>query len=415
MTGTQTPAVFRNQKDIVFADTSFFNLFQYKWLAGSPESALKDPFQVVLTEDRAKTYFGSLALEDMLGREVVYDDSIKTIVAGIIKGFDKPTDFTFQEFISRSTLRNSGLKNHFQWDDWNSFNTNSQLLVKLEKGKQPTQVLVQLAQLRDKHRQRDPEQSSKDDTKHSLQPLADMHFNATYDIFENRLAHRPTLYGLLAVASFLLLLGCINFINLTTAQASRRAKEIGIRKTIGSGKRQLIIQFLSETFLLTFLATALSVIITPWLLNIFGDFIPRGISFSSLNQVHVYVFLLLLTLLVTFLSGLYPAMVLTKFKPAAVLKNQSANGTSQTRRAWFRKTLTVTQFVIAQFLIIATLVVSKQVHYSLTKDLGFKKEAIVFFNTRWNFFSTETDNRRFALMEKLKSIPGIEQISLSGS
>src|SRR6185503_16613002 len=126
----------------------------------------------------------------------------------------------------------------------------------------------------------------KDDTKHRLQSLNDIHFNADYGSFDNvgRQAHKPTLYGLLAVALFLLLLGCINFINLTTAQAAQRAKEVGIRKTLGSGKRELIFQFLSETFILTFLATILSIIITPWLLKVFGDFIPPEITFSSISQ-----------------------------------------------------------------------------------------------------------------------------------
>ena len=109
--------------------------------------------------------------------------------------------------------------------------------------------------MRNKYREKRKEGDDKDDTQHFLQGLSDIHFNADYDAFEQRQAHKPTLYGLLAVASFLLLLGCINFINLTTAQAAQRAKEIGIRKTMGSGKAQLIFQFLSETFLLTFLAT----------------------------------------------------------------------------------------------------------------------------------------------------------------
>ena len=145
-----------------------------------------------------------------------------------------------------------------------------------------------------------------------LQALGEIHFNPDYDAFGQRQAHKPTLYGLLAVASFLLLLGCINFINLTTAQAAQRAKEIGIRKTMGSGKGQLVFQFLSETFLLTFLATLLSVVITPWLLKVFSDFIPPGISFASLNQVHVWLFLLGLIVMVTILSGFYPALVLNE-------------------------------------------------------------------------------------------------------
>jgi hypothetical protein len=250
-----------------------------------------------------------------------------------------------------------------------------------------------------------------------LQSINDIHFNADYGSFDNvgRQAHKPTLYGLLAVALFLLLLGCINFINLTTAQSAQRAKEVGIRKTLGSGKRELIFQFLSETFLLTLIATILSIALLPWLLKIFSDFIPPEINFNSIDQPHVWIFLLLLVLVMTAFSGFYPAVILTKFKPVTVLKNQLHATTSKSRKAWLRRSLTVTQFVIAQFLVIATLVVSKQINYSLSKDLGYKKDAIVYFRTPWNFFSDKEDNRRFALIEKIKAIPQIDKISLGSN
>jgi putative ABC transport system permease protein len=414
-TGSQSPAVFRNQPNIMYADEEYFKIFNYSWLAGSAQTALKDPFRVVLTESRAKTYFASASANNIIGREIMYDDSIKITVAGVIKDIDKPTDFTFKEFISRATIENTGLKEHWNWEEWGSIGSNSQMFVKLKKGISPAQIEKQLVGLRNKYRERKKEGDDKDDTQHFLQALTDIHFNPDYDAFDQRQAHKPTLYGLLAVASFLLLLGCINFINLTTAQASQRAKEIGIRKTMGSSKRQLILQFLSETLLLTFLATTLSVVITPWLLKVFSDFIPPGISFASLNQPHVWFFMLALIIVVTVLSGLYPAFVLTRFQPVTVLKNQAFAGTAQTRKVWLRKTLTVTQFVIAQFLIIATLVVSKQVHYSLNKELGYKRDAIVFFNAPLNFFSKQKDNRRFALLERIKAIPEIEKISLAGS
>ena len=411
----QSPAVFRHQKNIIYADEYYFAMFQYHWLAGSPQTALKDPFQVVLTESRAKSYFGALKANDIIGREIVYDDSIKTMVSGIVQDLNEITDFTFKEFISKATIATTGLKDHWNWEEWGSITSASQMFVKLNKGTSPAQVEKQLVSLREKYRNKERENAGKDDTWHTLQPLTDIHFNDKYDAFDQRQGHKPTLYGLLAVAAFLLLLGCINFINLTTAQASQRAKEIGIRKTMGSGKGQLMMQFLSETLVITFLATLLSVALTPWLLNIFKDFIPPGISFSSLNQPHVWIFLMALVILVSLLAGFYPAIILTRFKPVTVLKNQAYTATAQTRKAWLRKTLTVTQFVIAQFLIIATLVVSKQINYSLNKDLGYKKEAIVILNTRWNFFSKEKDNRRFVLKEKLQAMPGIEKVSLGGS
>lgn len=414
VTGSQSPAEFRKQKYIIYADEFYFSLFEYDWLAGSRQSALKDPYQVVLTEERAKAYFGNLAANNILGRTIVYDDSIRATVAGIVKEpAEKATDFRFKEFISLPTVTSTGLEDHFGGNEWGSISSVSQLFIKLKDGAKPEQVGAQLASIRKKYNKLKPGQ--KEDTDHHLQSLSDIHFNSDYDAFEERLGHKPTLYGLLAVAAFLLLLGCINFINLTTAQSAQRAKEIGIRKTLGSDKKSLLFQFLSETFVLTLLATILSIAITPLLLNIFKDFIPPEISFSSLNQVHVWVFLAALVLLMTAFSGFYPALVLTKFKPVTVLKNQFSTDSAKSRKTWLRKTLTVTQFVIAQFLVIATLVVSKQVNYSLNKELGYKKEAIVYFGTPWDFFSNKDDNKRFVLFNKIKELPGIEKLSLASN
>ena len=412
--GNQPPTIYKKQSDVVYADEFYFSMFEYNWLAGSKLTALKDPNHVVITEEKAKTFFGNISPADIIGKQIFFNDSIVTTVSGIVKApADKATNFHFSEYISLATLMSTNLKNDFGGDEWQNVNSASQFFVKLKPGIKPEQLNAKFAGLRKKYLEQKP--GEKDDTKNHLQALTDIHFNPEYDAIDQRQAHKPTLYGLMAVAAFLLLLGCINFINLTTAQAAQRAKEIGIRKTLGSSKGNLIIQFLVETFLLTLIATVFSIVITPWLLKVFSDFIPPEITMASVNQVHVWLFLSVLILLMTFLSGFYPAVILTKFKPVTVLKNQVGSGSAQSRSAWFRKTLTVTQFVIAQFLVIATLVVSKQINYSLNKDLGYKKEAIVTFNTIWNFFSNKEDNRRFALFEKLKSIPGIEKASLGGS
>jgi putative ABC transport system permease protein len=414
--GSASPAVFKKQKDIIYADNQYFALFDYKWLAGSPLSALKDPFQVVISEGRAKTYFGNLSYSDIPGRKITYNDSITVTVSGVVESFKENSDFRFEEFISMETVTSTGLKEHYGMEEWGNINSSTQFWVKLMPGVSTKQVTTQLTALREKYRTKDKEKpDAKDDITHALQALSNFHFSPDYDNFGGKIAHMPTLYGLQAVAIFLLLLGCINFINLTTAQASKRAKEIGIRKTMGSSKMQLIMQFMGETFLLTFFATILSLAISPWLINIFKDFIPAGVGVSSLNQLHVWIFLLILIVVVTIIAGLYPSIFLTKFEPVAVLKNQYIATTGSSTKAWLRKTLTITQFIIAQFLLIATLVVSKQIHYSMNKDLGFKKDAILYLNTRWNFFSDKVDNSRFALLDKLKAIPGIEMVSLAGS
>lgn len=245
-----------------------------------------------------------------------------------------------------------------------------------------------------------------------LQPLNDIHFNENYGAINNEAANKTTLYGLMVIAAFLLLLGCINFVNLTTAQASQRAKEIGIRKTMGSSRLQLIEQFLSETFLITLMAVIISIIIAPFILKLFSDFISKEVKFDLFNHPAIIVFLALLVVLVSFISGFYPAMVLSKYKPVSVLKNQAYTGTSKTRNAWLRKSLTVSQFVIAQFFIMATILVSKQIYYALHKDLGFKKDAIVYIELPWK---QKSPGLKQVFLNKVKALPQVKLTSLGGN
>ncbi|HNA01358.1 MAG TPA: ABC transporter permease [Ferruginibacter sp.] len=398
--------VFRKQEKIIFADASYFRFVDYDWLAGSPDKALEEPGTVVLTESRARTYFPYADIRNAVGQTIVYDDSIKATVTGVVKDKKEITDFTFAEMVSFSTYK-SILEENNGFSEWGSISSNSQFLVQLKEGTDTARFNKELAAVRSKH-----EKNAYLQTDHFLQPLNDIHFNADFDAFEQRQAHKPTLYGLLAIAAFLLLLGCINFINLTTAHASQRAKEIGVRKTMGSSRRQLVLQFLVETLLLTVLATVVSLALTPWIFKLFSGYIPSELKFDLLHQPHIYGFLAILVLVVSLLSGFYPALILSGFKPVLVLKNLAYAGTAQSRRTWIRKTLTVAQFMIAQFFIIATLVVGQQIRFSLNKDMGFKKDAILNFGAPYNF--QNPDNKQFLLQQKLKAIPGIRQLSLAG-
>ncbi len=400
------PKIFKHQKNIIFADSNYFNLVSYTWIAGSPKTSLRNPYQTVLTEANAKLYFPNLGPSEVIGKEIYFDDTVRATVTGIVKDIKENTDFTFKTFIAYATLEQTSLKPG-NWNDWTSTNGAQQLFVKLSAGTSPVQVEKQIGQLYKKYEKREPGDHSV--TWHTLQPLSDLHFNADYGGYDLPVGNKPTLYGLLAVAAFLLILGCINFINLTTAHASQRAKEIGIRKTMGSSKKQLIIQFLSETFLLTCLATLLSTALTPLILKAFSGFIPEGLHFNLTEQPYIILFLVVLMIVVTLLSGFYPAMILSGYKPVLVLKNQAYAGTGKTRKAWLRKSLTISQFVIAQVFIMATMLVSKQIHYSLNKDMGFKKDAILYFNT--NYYDT-VRSHKYVLLDKLKAIPGIAMVSL---
>ena len=400
------PVVFKKQDRTVFADENFFKIFEYEWLAGSAKSSLRQPYQVVLSKSRADLYFPGMKVAEMIGKDIVINDTITTRVSGIVKDPINNTDFYLKTFVSKTTLENRVMDVEEQ-NAWGNTTSASQLFIKLSAGTSPVQVQKQIIGLYNKYHTKEPGDNST--TSYVLQPFSDIHYNLDYGSFDGgRIAHKPTLYGLLAVAAFLLLLGCINFINLTTAQASQRAKEIGIRKTLGSSRRQLIFQLLTETFLLTLFATLLSIAITPLLLKIFSDFIPEGLHYALTPDI--VVFLVTLILLVTLLSGIYPALILSSFRPVLVLKNQAAINSSRTRSGWMRKTLTVSQFVVAQTFIIGTILVSKQIGYTLSKDMGFKKDAIVFFKT--NYRDT-VEWHRSVLMEKLKSIPEIAMITLA--
>jgi putative ABC transport system permease protein len=406
------PLVFKAEPGILYADDHYFRLFPfYQWIAGSP-SSLVAPFQTVISESRAKIYFPGLPLSQVVGKTVIYDDSLPCKVAGVVKDLQENTDLQFKDFVSLTTMSHSAQSDQAN-TDWGSVTSSSQLFVRLSPGTNSRAIERQLAGLRLKYSGDKDNKDMSSKTTQLMQPLADIHFSGPYDNFDQRQANKPTLYGLLLVAVFLLALGSINFINLTTAQAAKRTKEIGIRKTMGSSGGQLIFQFLSEAFLLTLVSGLLSLALTPWLLKVFSDFTPSGLSFDLPHRPDILFFLAGLIVTVSFLSGFYPALILSRLKPVLVLKNQAYTGTSLTRRAALRKTLTIFQFVIAQVFIMGTFLVSKQISYALNKDMGFKKEAIVFFRTPYQ--AAHAEIKQALLKDKLTRLPGIDLVSLGGA
>jgi len=243
-----------------------------------------------------------------------------------------------------------------------------------------------------------------------LQPLSDVHFNSNYGIFNNSdyQASKTVLISLGLIALFLLLLGCINFINLNTAQATKRAKEIGIRKTLGGSKKQLVFQFMGETFILTLGATVVSVFLATWLFQVFSDFIPEGVVFNLFSNVSLLFAIIALLMVVTFLSGFYPALILSNYKPVAVLKNQTVSGND---KSLLRKYLTVFQFVIAQVFIVATLIVGKQLSFLMSKDMGFKTKA----NAYVRAWQNNDLSKRITFADAMEKIPEVALISLANN
>jgi putative ABC transport system permease protein len=374
----------------------YFTIFHYDWLAGS---AQHNPFTVVLTESRARKYFGPGPLDGMIGRQLVYGDSLLVTVSGIIKDWEGNTDLGFTDFISFSTLHDSFLKNNINTDSWKENAMSTWTFFKHSKGTTPGQVNAQLAALLKRHAGPEIKLSL------WLEPLTNIHFND--DIIENsiRTAHRPTLYGLMLIAAFILIIAIINFINLSTAQSIQRAKEVGVRKVLGGSRKSLMFQFLSETFLLTFLAVLLAILFVNPVLSWFHSFIPDGVSFTVLDQSTLF-FLVFILLLTSLLAGLYPANVLSSYLPAFNLK-----GIGQQRggEKWLlRKGLIIFQFSASLAFIIASLVIANQLRYTREKNLGFTTDAIITVETpRGDSFSKIN-----VLAEKIKQIPGVNNVAL---
>jgi putative ABC transport system permease protein len=406
--GSKSLSRFKIQDNVIVADVDFFKIFEYKWLAGSAKSALAAPYQVVLTSEQAEKYFPGINYEQMLGRTVIYD-TLRVTVSGIVQTIKQNTDFTFHDFISFPTaFSNPSLKMQLRLHNWGGASPEYQLFLRLAPQMTIANIEKQLNDIEQKNIQARPGVTEK----FALQPLGDIHFNSTYGTFDNgRVADKTTLYELSGIALFLLLLGCINFINLTTAQSAQRAKEIGIRKTLGSGRRQLIVQFLGETFLITLISVIISVAITPLILRLFSSFIPQGIQPSQVVQPEILLFLVILVIVVSLASGFYPALVLSAYKPVSAIKNQVNEGSSKTRSVLFRKSLIVTQFAIAQFFIMATILVSKQIYYAIHKDLGFKKDAILVVNSP---SKNRQEHLNQVLLNKFRAIPQIELVSKGG-
>jgi ABC-type antimicrobial peptide transport system permease subunit len=401
---------FKNPEFVIYTEPSYFKTFEYNWLAGNIESALEEPNMVVLSEERARKYFPNQELDGILGKSLMYNDTIPATVSGIVAKFNKRTDIVFEEFISLKTAATQDMTNAVNEANWNNTNSASQLFIKLSQNADPIKVQEILAQIAKEHDEPEMVAVGRSNT-YAIQQLADIHLNPDYGTFDfdDSRTTMSALKSLLFLAAILVLLGCINFINLNTAQAIQRAKEIGIRKTLGSSRKQLIFQFLGETFILTLAAAILSFFLSKWLLILFSDFIPTGLTFELFWNPWIMVGIAVLLLLVTVLSGFYPALVMSKYKPVSVFKQQILPNSD---KGSLRKYLTVFQFVIAQVFIIATLMVGKQLNYIMKKDMGFKTEAIAYLRTPWRDTSAI---KRARFVRQMEELPGIKQVVLSGN
>ncbi|MEH6656819.1 ABC transporter permease [Leeuwenhoekiella marinoflava] len=401
--------IFPDPEKIILTEASYFDIFQYDWIAGSKETALQGPNKVVLTRKRALEYFPNTSFTAVIGQTLEYNAEIQAVVSGIVEDFDKRTDLHFDEFVSLETAKQTDSKDQILSDSWSMTNNASQLYVKISGHSTTTQIKRQLLALSEQHVDPDMVKYNNKRT-FNLQPLADLHFDQEYGIYDysRQEANKNVLISLIFIAIFLLLLGSINFINLNTAQATQRAKEIGIRKTLGSSKKQLVIQFLGETCLLTLIAAVCSVFLSIFALKIFDDFMPEGVDAMLMASPWFIGLVIGLIITITFLSGFYPGLVLSRFKPSRALKGEFIRSENKSS---LRKVLTVSQFVIAQVFVIATLLVSKQIYFMMHSDLGFRTDAVAYLQTPWEDPSV---NKRLVLKNEIKKLPNISNVSLGG-
>lgn len=398
-----TPKKMETQDNIVLVGPSYFDLIQnYEWLEGAPRQALSEPFKVALTESKAKQYFGLKDAREAIGRQLIYKDSLNVTVSGILKDPDFISDFHFTDFISRQSIASSFLKDEFPQEEWDGVRSADQFFVKASEGISEEQLTANLKPLIVRFN-KDQMLSGTENT-FKLQPLSDLHYNQDLGIFDTSRspAHKRTLYGLMLVSGLLLLIAAINFINLATVQATRRSKETGIRKAIGASRGQITRQFLVETFVIALLALPIAVALTELAMRYFSEFLPEGLHFSVWSPT-VLTFMAGAVMVVTFLAGLYPAFVMSAFHPAFAIKNQTGVATGR-GAVNLRKSLIVFQFVLAQAFIIGSMAVGQQLRYVLHKDLGFNKDAVVYF---W-----ASSAQKMVFKDRLEKLPGVKGTTL---
>lgn len=382
----------------VIAEPEYFEIFEYNWLAGDAATALHAPFSVVLTENKANQYFSTMSPDKIIGRKIIYDDSVVVSVAGIVKDWSGNTDLAFTDFISSATLQSSFLRKTIATNSWTQQSMNTWTFAKLSPATSSKKISDQMSMLVRKH--------SGPEIKLALwlEPLSNIHFNP--DVIENqiRTADKTTLYSLTAIALFILILAVINFINLSTAHSMQRAKEVGVRKVLGSRRGSLVFQFLTETLLLTLFAVLFAVLLVNPVLAVFRSFIPDGVAFHLLEPLTI-IFLVLITLVTSLLAGFYPAKVLSSHLPALSLKGTSMqmNG----NKGILRKGLIIFQFTVSIVFIIAAIVITGQLAYTSKKERGFSSDAIVTVATPWG----DSLNKMAVLAEQIKKLSGVSQVA----
>lgn len=381
---------FQEERGVAFAESEFFDILDFPFAEGDKKTALAAPNSVVITKKLAKKYFGD---DNPIGKTIRLDNRIDLTVTGLLQDIPQNTDRRQEIYISNETL-----KTYSEWlttDQWGGVYSETHCFVLLNQGVNPAEVEKAFRPFAEKYHGEDAAGYW-----YHLQPIADMHFDPDY----NGYVEKRNLWALALVGLFLIITACVNFINLATAQALNRSKEVGVRKVLGSRPVQLFWQFIAETAVITAFSIVVAYLLAQLALPFLNDLFDTSLTINLLQDSQLSVFLAGLMVLVVFLAGSYPGMVIAGFRPALALKNRI----TQKHVGGFslRRVLVVGQFAISQALIIGTIVIASQVNFSKQSDLGFNKDAVVMLPV------PQTDQNKMAtLRSKLTQVAGVEAVS----
>ena len=369
---------FKEQSGVFYTSPSFFSMFNFPLITGSYES-LKDPNNVLLTKEVAETYFGDwkkamgktikIAGYYSMGAGLFQFPATALKVSGVLETIPANTDFQLKLVVAYGTDFTGDKEYGFAQPGWNQSAPDFGCYVLLPSNISAGNFNQQLSAYARKVQPAD----NKDN--YIVQPISAVHYDAAAGNFSNKTISHELINVLWLIAAFILLIACVNFINLSTAQAVNRAKEVGVRKVLGSNKLQLQTQFIVETFLIVIVAVLLATGITILALPSVNKLLELSLAFNIFINPAIIIFLLAVTIGVTALAGFYPSIVLSGFNPVNALKSKLSVNTA--KGISLRRGLVVFQFIIAQALIIGTLVIVQQMNFFMNQPLGFDKDAIV--------------------------------------
>ncbi len=384
------------ETNLVYADSSFFQMFDFKLLKGNPNTALNEPLNIVFSETAVKKYFGN---EDPIGKTVrLTGEGYTAKITGVMQDIPENSQIQADVIVSMSTYTrkfNPGID-----DAWAGYGTNSYVLLK--PGTNADAFIKQTPAFLERRNGGQMKELNMYPTL-MLEKLRDVYLRSTR--FDGNGGNIKNVYIFSMVAVFILLIACFNFINLSTARSVERAKEVGIRKVVGAARQQLIWQFIGESILLCLISFLITLGVSALLLPSFNMLAGKTISTGIFSQPVFIIMLFLSSICIGLLAGLYPALVLSSFKPIMVLKGKFSTGTKGIR---LRQGLVIFQFAPSIILIICTIVVYKQLGFMRGQDLGFSKDQIMVINSNG-------DPAKETFAHAVQSMPNVKSVSMASS